>query len=76
MVSYGNSLYVFGGDNGKSMLNDLITYDCNNNSWGRALNGGTPPTPRYHHTAVVYNSSMFGIQIYSTFNLLIKYFLT
>ncbi|RNA42331.1 leucine-zipper-like transcriptional regulator 1 [Brachionus plicatilis] len=58
MVAYGNSLYVFGGDNGKQMLNDLITYDCNNNSWGRALNG-SPPTPRYHHTAVVYNNSMF-----------------
>lgn len=40
------------------MLNDLVTYDCNNNSWGRALNG-SPPTPRYHHTAVVYNNSMF-----------------
>lgn len=35
MVAYGNSLYVFGGDNGKQMLNDLVTYDCNNNSWGR-----------------------------------------
>ena len=30
MVTYGNSLYVFGGDNGKSMLNDLITYDMEN----------------------------------------------
>jgi N-acetylneuraminic acid mutarotase len=58
MVAYGNSLYVFGGDNGKQMLNDIVTYDCTNNSWGRALNG-SPPTPRYHHTAVVYNNSMF-----------------
>ncbi len=58
MCSYRNSLYVFGGDNGKQMLNDLITYDCTNNSWGRALNG-SPPTPRYHHTACVYQNSMF-----------------
>ena len=40
------------------MLNDLITYDCQNNSWSRALNGSSP-TPRYHHTACVYNQSMF-----------------
>jgi leucine-zipper-like transcriptional regulator 1 len=58
MVAYSNSLYVFGGDNGKQMLNDLVTYDLNNNSWGRALNN-SPPTPRYHHTAVVYQNSMF-----------------
>jgi hypothetical protein len=24
--------------NSKQMLNDLVTYDCTNNSWGRALN--------------------------------------
>jgi hypothetical protein len=40
------------------MLNDLVTYDCTNNSWGRALNSN-PPTPRYHHSAVVYKDSMF-----------------
>lgn len=64
MCSYNNSLYVFGGDNGKHMLNDLITYDCVNNSWGRALNS-CPPTPRYHHTAVVYQNSMFIFGGYS-----------
>ena len=58
IVAYGNLLYVFGGDNGKQMLNDLITYDCQNNSWSRALNSSSP-TPRYHHTACVYNQSMF-----------------
>lgn len=40
------------------MINDLITYDFTNKSWGRALNL-SPPTPRYHHTAVVYHTSMF-----------------
>lgn len=61
LVAYGNLLYVFGGDNGKQMLNDLITYDCQNNSWSRALNSSnsSSPTPRYHHTACVYNQSMF-----------------
>ena len=35
MVCFDNALYVFGGDNGKNMLNDLVTYDLKNNSWGR-----------------------------------------
>jgi leucine-zipper-like transcriptional regulator 1 len=58
MVTFNDSLIVFGGDNGKTMINDLITYDCKNSSWGRALNN-TPPSSRYHHSAVVYQSSMF-----------------
>lgn len=28
-------------------------------SWGRAFSTGCPPAPRYHHSAVVYGSSMF-----------------
>ena len=52
MVAYNNSLYVFGGDNGKQMLNDLICYDSVSNVWSKTLNL-SPPTPRYHHTAVV-----------------------
>ncbi|XP_019760823.2 leucine-zipper-like transcriptional regulator 1 [Dendroctonus ponderosae] len=59
MVAYNDSIYVFGGDNGKSMLNDLIRSDVKEKSWGRAFATGTPPAPRYHHSAVVYNDSMF-----------------
>lgn len=31
----GSSIYVFGGDNGKAMLNDLVRYDIKDKSWGR-----------------------------------------
>jgi len=44
---------VFGGDNGKNMLNDLLRFDVKEQSWGRAFSNGQPPAPRYHHSAVV-----------------------
>jgi hypothetical protein len=52
-VAYDDAIYVFGGDNGKIMLNDLLRFDVKEKSWGRALGTGTPPAPRYHHSAVV-----------------------
>ncbi|XP_050307728.1 leucine-zipper-like transcriptional regulator 1 [Anthonomus grandis grandis] len=59
MVAYNDAIYVFGGDNGKSMLNDLLRFDVKEKSWGRAFATGLAPAPRYHHSAVVYNDSMF-----------------
>lgn len=59
VVAYKDAIYVFGGDDGKSMLNDLIRFDVKDKSWGRAIVNGTHPAPRYHHSAVVYGSSMF-----------------
>lgn len=53
VVAYKDSIYVFGGDNSKSMLNDLIRFDVKEKSWGRAFSIGQPPAPRYHHSAVV-----------------------
>ena len=53
MVAYKDAIYVFGGDNGKWMLNDLLRFDVKEKSWGRAFSTGTPPAPRYHHSAVV-----------------------
>lgn len=58
VCAYKDAIYVFGGDNGKSMLNDLIRFDVKDKSWGRAFSTGTPPAPRYHHSAVVHGSSM------------------
>lgn len=52
-MAYKEAVYVFGGDNGKSMLNDLLVYDCKGKSWGRVPQGPNPPAPRYHHSAVV-----------------------
>ncbi|KAH0949771.1 hypothetical protein HN011_006074 [Eciton burchellii] len=59
IVPYKDAIYVFGGDNGKRMLNDLLRFDVKEKSWGRAFAIGTPPAPRYHHSAVVHDSSMF-----------------
>ena len=53
VVHYQGSLYVFGGDNGKSMLNDLLRFDAKEMSWGRALVNGTPPAPRYHMLHII-----------------------
>ncbi|XP_044749089.1 leucine-zipper-like transcriptional regulator 1 [Coccinella septempunctata] len=59
VVAFKEAIYVFGGDNGKSMLNDLLRFDVKEKSWGRAFATGIPPAPRYHHSAVVHNSSMY-----------------
>uniref|UniRef100_A0A1I8NYL6 BTB domain-containing protein n=1 Tax=Stomoxys calcitrans TaxID=35570 RepID=A0A1I8NYL6_STOCA len=59
VVAYKDAMYVFGGDNGKTMLNDLIRFGIKDKSWGRACATGTPPAPRYHHSAVVFGNSMF-----------------
>ena len=32
---------------------------CQEKSWGRAVSNGVPPAPRYHHSAVVHETSMF-----------------
>ncbi|KYM96376.1 Leucine-zipper-like transcriptional regulator 1 [Cyphomyrmex costatus] len=59
MVAYNDDIYVFGGDNGKKMLNDVLRFDVKEKSWGRALATGVLPTSRYHHSAVIHGSSMF-----------------
>ena len=53
MVAYDDAVYVFGGDNGVKMLNDLLRFDVKEKSWGRAMSTGTPPAPRYHHRLVI-----------------------
>ena len=59
LVAYKKSLYVFGGDNGRSMLNDLLRFNVEDESWCRSFIIGLQPPSRYHHSAVVYNDSMF-----------------
>ena len=41
------------------MLNDLLRFDVKDCSWGRVVTTGSPPAPRYHHSAVVFANSMF-----------------
>ena len=58
-VSWDGGIYTFGGDDGKKMLNDLLMFRVDQKSWERVYAWGSPPSPRYHHSAVVYNDSMF-----------------
>ena len=53
------------------MLNDLVRYDVQEKSWGRALSLDAPP-PRYHHTASLYNGSMF---IFGKYNIYLLFLL-
>lgn len=51
--------FIFiGGDNGNQMLNDLLRFDVKEKSWTN-INKTGAPSPRYHHSSVVFNSSMF-----------------
>ena len=69
-VAYKDAIYVFGGDNGKSMLNDLIRFDIREKSWTKTGCMGVPPAPRYHHSAVV--SSVFYSDMFSGHNQLVS----
>ena len=42
---------------GKKMLNDLLMFRVEQKSWERVYAWGSPPSPRYHHSAVVYNDT-------------------
>lgn len=53
VVAYKDCIYVFGGDNGRTMLNDLLRFDVKERSWAKCASTGTPPACRYHHSAVV-----------------------
>lgn len=58
-MSVGNKIfYLIGGDNGNQMLNDLLRFDVKEKSWTN-INKTGAPSPRYHHSSVVFNSSMF-----------------
>lgn len=61
VVAYKEAIYVFGGDNGKTMLNDLLRFDTVEQSWGRAFVTGIPPAPRYHHSAVVSIPQLYSL---------------
>lgn len=74
LVAWNDALYVFGGDNGKRMLNDMLRFDIKDNSWSRAVTKGAPPAPRYHHSAVIFGPNMlvfggFTGDLYSNSNL-------
>ncbi len=58
-VALRDGIIVFGGDDGRKMLNDTLRFDVKDESWSRVAVSGTPPSPRYHHSAVLHSKSMY-----------------
>ena len=49
MTSMGSRLFVFGGGNGSSVLNDLYEYNISSEEWRLIQSSDTLPTPRAGH---------------------------
>lgn len=56
VIAYEGAIYVFGGDDGRTMLNDLLRFDIEDETWSRSVPNSNQlcPVARYHHSAVVY----------------------
>lgn len=64
-MAYKDAIYVFGGDNGVSMLNDLLRFDVKEKSWGRALATASPPAPRWVTIIII---TKYGNSCYSRYH--------
>eukprot|EP00771_Trimastix_marina_P001391 gnl/Trimastix_PCT/2463.p1 GENE.gnl/Trimastix_PCT/2463~~gnl/Trimastix_PCT/2463.p1 ORF type:complete len:538 (+),score=118.48 gnl/Trimastix_PCT/2463:44-1657(+) len=58
-VVYGNSLYLYGGDGGGSLLSAVFQCNLDTCTWSPVPICGSTPASRAAHTAVVYGHSMF-----------------
>lgn len=59
-VTYNSKMFVFGGYNGTSRLNDFYSFDFIHESWKKNIgSSGTPPSPRDRHCAVVYKDGFY-----------------
>jgi len=59
-VVYNHNMYVFGGWDGHETLDDLYQYSFLVGNWNEIRHVvGTRPNPRYRHSCVAYNGSLF-----------------
>jgi len=59
-VVYENELFIFGGFDGSSRVNDMHTFHLESLQWRALLpTSGTPPTPRHSHAAIVHDHYMY-----------------
>ncbi|EGD74322.1 hypothetical protein PTSG_12431 [Salpingoeca rosetta] len=59
-VTVGDGLFIHGGDSGSTMLGDMLRFDVHDHSWSSCQTvKGDSPSPRYHHSAVVYKHSIY-----------------
>src|SRR5947207_208827 len=57
VVTSSNTMLIFGGYGGGNFLNDIAKYSISTDSWIPVTPGGTPPSIRYDHSAVVTSSN-------------------
>jgi leucine-zipper-like transcriptional regulator 1 len=56
----GNNMFVFGGGDGKSWLNDLIVFDLLRLEWSGAIEThGIAPAGRLQHSAITYEDRIY-----------------
>ncbi|CAI4062932.1 Kel2p SKDI_07G4870 [Saccharomyces kudriavzevii IFO 1802] len=58
MVTYGNKLWVFGGETPKTVSNETYCYDPIQNDWSKIETTGEIPPPVQEHASVVYKHIM------------------
>ncbi|KAL0483271.1 leucine-zipper-like transcriptional regulator [Acrasis kona] len=56
-VAVENSIYVFGGTDGKNYYNDIRVFDTGAYSWVTVKTHGPAPTPRSGHSCVLYGTN-------------------
>ncbi|EFJ04618.1 hypothetical protein SELMODRAFT_432245 [Selaginella moellendorffii] len=58
-TAVGSKLYVFGGTNGTSLLNDLFVLDNTTNTWGKPDVFGDVPASREGHSTSLIGDNLF-----------------
>jgi len=67
-------MYIFGGyDKDTFVSNDLYEFNFNTLTWKKVKTKGRYPKDRYHHSAVVYQGSMYIFGGFKCFNELMEY---
>jgi len=57
---YKDSMYIFGGWNGKTCMDDFYQYSFHTNIWyNLKISSGEKPCPRYRHETLVYGNSLY-----------------
>ena len=59
--SDSDKVYIFGGNDNSTLLNDLWSYDLSTKSWSQLQPSGTPPDPRESTSAFKYNGDLYLI---------------
>ena len=58
-VTWGDSLFVFGGYSGQHRVKDFYEFNFTTKVWSLVRGRGTPPTPRDRHAGAVAGNAMY-----------------